>query len=226
MFSIHYINLNSRKDRRDHMVRQFKQQEITNYERFEALDGNTLRQYNISVDEICLFKDCDYKLQPFYKNIVGNQLSHLRVLEKIANGSMTHAIVMQDDMVLKKDFKLCVENIIRNWPHNAEIVNIGFHKQAILDKVISYDLENQTEEHIKETINPYIGVIHYSVNPCSSAYIVTKKGASNYIKHVFAKGVHRATDHEFNEYLKAKGIYYGSRLVLCTGAQMGSDIFK
>lgn len=78
----------------------------------------------------------------------------------------------------------------------------------------------------KININDYVCILNETVNPCSLGYIVTLKGAKNLINHFNTVGFLRATDWNYNDYLRRKNIFYGSSLVLCTGnPNLGSDIF-
>jgi GR25 family glycosyltransferase involved in LPS biosynthesis len=221
----YYINLERRPDRKTHMEGQFNNAGIENYERFEALDGTKLQSYTVSVEEICLFKNADFKRKPNTKLLIGNQLSHLRVLQKFLYSDSNIGVVMQDDMVFCKKFGDELENVINNLPEDAEVVNVGFHKLAVYANFIPFDLSKINTEHIKTKVNDYVCKIKDDFNPCSSAYIVTKKGAKDFVEYVYKNGCYRATDCVFNDYLKKKDIFYGSVNVLCTGANMGSDIF-
>ena len=82
MIKYYYINLDRRPDRNEHKQTQFKNAGITEYERFEALDGNFLKKYNVSLPEITLFQNADYKHKPNTKFIMGNQLSHIYIILK------------------------------------------------------------------------------------------------------------------------------------------------
>ena len=79
---------------------------------------------------------------------------------------------------------------------------------------------------VKYPVNSYISILNDTVNPCSLGYIVTLNGAKNLINHFNTNGFLRATDWNFNDYLRSKNIFYGSNLVLCTGnPDFSSDIF-
>jgi hypothetical protein len=79
---------------------------------------------------------------------------------------------------------------------------------------------------IKQDLNNAVCILNDTVNPCSLGYIVTLQGAKNLIKHFNEIGFRRATDWNYNDYLRSKNLFYGSRLVLCTGnPNFGSDIF-
>uniref|UniRef100_A0A6C0F910 Glycosyl transferase family 25 domain-containing protein n=1 Tax=viral metagenome TaxID=1070528 RepID=A0A6C0F910_9ZZZZ len=220
-----YINLERRPDRKAHMEKQFNKANISNYHRIDAIDGLDLNKYNLSLDEIKLFRNADYKSKPFSKKIIGNQLTHLRIIKKLINSDYKYAVIMQDDMEFCKNFNQEVENVINNYPAYAEVINIGFHKYAAYQHVIPYDLNNSNTEHIKQRVNNYVCKLNHNINPCSSAYIINTSRIQNFINYVEIYGCHRATDWVFNEYLQKNNIFYGSTKILCTGAQMGSDIF-
>tara|TARA_B100001758_G_C18386262_1_gene600296 strand:- start:1291 stop:1968 length:678 start_codon:yes stop_codon:yes gene_type:complete len=220
-----YINLNRRPDRKEHMEKQFSNAGINNYERFEALDGKILQSFNVTLEEICLFEKADFKHRPNTKLLMGNQLSHIRSIRKFLESDDEYCVIMQDDMVFCNNFSEEVNNIINNLPQDVEIINIGFHHWACLAQCIPYDLSEDNTEHIDTKVNDYVCKLKGIINPCSSAYIITRDGANKFIEHVLKNGCHSATDWIFNNYLINKNIFYGSVKVLCTGSNMGSDIF-
>lgn len=79
---IYYINLPNAIKRNAHMVDQFKEYDISNYERYEATPVE---------------QSLNSKLN---KAQYGCLVSHLEVLTKIANGTDEFAIVMEDDVDL------------------------------------------------------------------------------------------------------------------------------
>ena len=82
---VYYINLNRRQDRRDHMIGEFARVAIPKdkIERFEGIDGNFLHKYNISAEEEAYFHTCDFNHRPNKSYLMGNQLSHCRILQDI-----------------------------------------------------------------------------------------------------------------------------------------------
>jgi predicted O-methyltransferase YrrM len=57
-------------------------------------------------------------------------------------------------------------------------------------------------------------------------YILTRKGAQNYVNYIIQNGFKYAADFDMTNYLIEKNIYYGSRYVLVTSnPRLGSDIF-
>jgi len=224
---IYFINLDRRPDRYEHFLKQCNDNNIdfNKIERFRALDGNT---YEFSEEEKNMFKKVDYRTQTFSKRIMGNQLSHFSILKEMIDKNYNYIIICQDDIQFRNNFQKELENVMNNIPQNAEIINIAFHKFASYSQFIPWDL-NQCEEEkkmAKLNINDHICILNDTVNPCSLGYIVTLTGAINLVNHFNTIGFLRATDWNFNDYLRKKNIFYGSRLVLCTGNNnFSSDIF-
>lgn len=224
---IYYINLARRADRREHFEVQCKIEDIplNKVQRFEAIDGLT---YEFSTEELKMFLRCDYLYQPFFKKIMGNQLSHYSILKEMIANHYEYIIILQDDVIFKPGFNQRIEKVLTSLPDDAEIVNIGLHKYALYERFVPWDLSTETDRDAisKQQVNDEICVLHDSINPCSLAYIVTAKGAQNLVNYFDANGFTRATDWNFNDYLRNRNIFYGSTTVLCTGnPNLGSDIF-
>lgn len=224
---IFYINLDRRIDRNEHFINQCEIHNIPleKIERFKAIDGET---YVFSEDEKLLFHKSIHESK-YCKGLMGNQLSHFSIMRKLIENDWERIIVFQDDVILRNNFIDEVNKVIQNIPENAEIINIGFHKLACLSRSIPMNLNNcKADENkmTKEVVNESIVHLRHNINPCSLAYIITKKGAENFIRHFSEKGFEDATDHSMNDYLKSKSIFYGSSKILATGNnKLVSDIF-
>ena len=120
-----------------------------------------------------------------------------------------------------------LNKVIKDIPKNAEIISIAFHKFAAYNQFIPWNLNEKEDNTLAKTsINNTICLLNDTVNPCSLGYIVTLQGAKNLIDHFNKNGFFRATDWNYNDYLRNKNIFYGSKLVLCTGnPNFSSDIF-
>lgn len=224
---IYFINLDRRPDRYEHFLKQCHDNNIqfNKIQRFKALDGNS---YEFNNKEKSMFKEVDYRTQDFSKRIMGNQLSHYYILKEMIDKNYNYIIVFQDDIQLRNDFKKELEKVMENIPVNAELINIAFHKFASYNQFIPWNLNQREEEKemVKVNVNDNICILNDTINPCSLGYIVTLKGAKNLVNHFNTTGFLRATDWNYNDYLRKKNIFYGSRLVLCTGnPSLGSDIF-
>jgi GR25 family glycosyltransferase involved in LPS biosynthesis len=224
---IYYINLDKRVDRNTHMLEQFKKCNIPNnmIKRFRAIDGNN---YKFKESELALFKNADFIKWPCAKKIMGNQLSHFSIYKNMLDNNYKNVLILQDDVVFRENFVSHLNNLILELPSDCEIANIGMHEYAKFDKFQAYDLTRVDHdvrvEKIKISNN--ICILKDNMQPCSLSYVITQNGAKNIISHFEKNGFPYATDISLNRYLIAKKIFYGSRIILCTGnPSFGSDIF-
>jgi GR25 family glycosyltransferase involved in LPS biosynthesis len=229
---IFYINLSHRTDRNMHFIDQTKKHNINpeRVERFDAINGS---EYIFSESELNLFKNANYLHMPTRQRIMGNQMSHLKLFQLMIERNYTYIIICQDDIVFKDGFVGYIGEVVRDLPVNAEIVHFGFHKYAVRDIFLPWDLssDNQNEisyENVNNTVcklRPSIFELYNCHN--STGYILTLNGAKNYVDYVLKHGFEFATDVEMSKYLVKKGIFYGSRTVLATTMPtFGSDVFS
>ena len=219
--TMYLINLDSAEDRRNHFLSQF-----ANFEgqfsliRVSAINGLT---HQFSEKELSMFEN--YKTQWFYslenimKKIMGNQLSHYYILNDVIKKNLPYAVVVQDDVVFKNDFCAHITRVLKCVPFDAEMINLGTHKEACRSHVVPLDLNDPETEYayVKERVTDGVCIMSEGVNPCSLAYIITLKGAKNMVEYFDANGFAKETDHNFNEYLHSKNIFYASSPILCTG---------
>lgn len=229
---IYYINLNKRKDRNEHMIKEFNKARIENniITRFEAVDGEL---YSFNDYELNLFKNADFvkmdKHKPYMKKIMGNQLSHFNIYKDMIRNNYDKILILQDDVIFCDEFNKHLNNICMSLPKDCDVLNIGLHEYANLSKFVKYNLNSDTEymNIEKEKINEYVCKWKTNTQPCSLAYIITNKGAKNIISYFEENGFKYGTDISLNHYLINKDIFYGSRKILCTGEpSFGSDIFS
>jgi predicted O-methyltransferase YrrM len=117
-------------------------------------------------------------------------------------------------------------------PDDAEIIHFGFHKYAVRDVFLPWDLKTDSDEISYKIVNksvcklmPDFNALYNSNN--TTGYILTLNGAKNYLDFAIKNGFKYATDCELNSYLINKDIYYGSRIVLATTyPNFGSDVFE
>lgn len=236
---IFYINLDERIDRNTHTLDQFNIHNIPKdkIERFSAINGKT---HNFIKDELNMFKKSDFNtkfINPYIvtKKLMGNQLSHFNILLEMKKRNYNNIIIFQDDVILKNDFIKYIDEIMKDIPENAEIVNIGMLKKASYDISEPYDLSKDIIDNsiIENKVTNFVYQYRvwnsesgHRINPASLAYIVTKKGCNNLIEYFYKNGFNYATDWNYNLYLQSKNIFYGSKYVLCTGNnKFISDVF-
>jgi GR25 family glycosyltransferase involved in LPS biosynthesis len=226
---IYFINLDRRPDRKEHFLNECTNVDIPmeKVERYKALDGST---YQFSKEEADLFKNVYYKGKPYEKGVMGNQLSHYYILRDMIKNKYDYIMILQDDVIFKKNFIKYVDDLMENVPVNTEIINIGFHKHAMHSHFVPWPIEEDGTEDCdklcKTKINDHLCILKNIINPCSLGYIVTFEGAINLLEFFNRHGFLKETDWNYNDYLSSKSIFYGSTTVLCTGnPNLGSDIF-
>ena len=218
-----YINLERRPDRNTHFLNECAKIHIPNdkIERYNAIDGSKMKNGDV---DITLFKNADYMNKPFANNIIGNQLSHFNILKEMVHRNYNYIMVCQDDVIFRDDFLTSLDDVLNSAPDNTEIINIGFNKRAVHSFSEAWDFNELNTKGVM--VNEHICKLYHYVNPCSMSYIVTRQGAINMIEWFHKTGFLRSTDHNYNQYLISKDIFYGSIKVLCTGnPQLGSDVF-
>jgi len=232
---LYYINLDARTDRNQHFLNEMDKHKIplNIVNRFEAING---LYYPFSADEQKLFERVDYLHMPTKLKIMGNQLSHFNILQEIIKFGYKYVLVCQDDIVFKDGFKEYINLLVHHLPEDAEIVHFGFHKYAVRDVFLPFDLlnddKNANNDLQYEAVNEYICRLYPEFKATfnsnnTTGYLVTLKGAQNYVEHVLKNGFRYATDCDLDLYLINKNIYYGTTTVLATTNPIfGSDVFE
>jgi len=230
--NIFYINLSHRVDRNVHFIDQMKKHKISpeKYERFDAINGT---EYIFAESELNLFRSANYLNMPTRPRIMGNQMSHFKLFQLMIERNYTCIIICQDDIVFKDGFVGYIDEVVRNLPEDAEIVHFGFHKYAVRDIFLPWDLSSDIRDEVSyETVTNSVCKLLPSVFELynchnTTGYILTLNGAKNYVDYVLKNGFEFATDVEMSKYLINKGIFYGSRTVLATTMPtFGSDVFS
>jgi GR25 family glycosyltransferase involved in LPS biosynthesis len=199
---------------------------MNNVIRFKGIDGLS---YTFTEDEENMFKNSDFIMSDAKPKIMGNQLSHYYILKDMIKNNYNYIIIFQDDVILREDFNIQINQLLKNIPNDAEIINFGFHKTAHLKDFEALNLNDPIESQVKskKNINDVVCILADNVNPCSLAYLVTLEGAKNLVNYFNTVGFLRATDWNYTDYLISKNINYATRTILCTGnASFESDIFK
>jgi GR25 family glycosyltransferase involved in LPS biosynthesis len=224
---LYYINLDKRPDRKDHFLNECTKAGIPSniIQRFSGFDGDT---YPFDKEDLELFKHANYIGEEYEKKVIGNQLSHYSILKEMVKNQYDSILICQDDVVFKADFITHFKKLMKDIPDDAEIVNIGFYEHLMYGESIPWNFKstNDFNELGESKVNDSICRLNYYINPGSLAYVVTLKGAIYLLHHFRKHGFLKETDHNYNDYLLDKNIFYGSTTVLCTcEPTLGSDIF-
>lgn len=229
---IFYINLSRRTDRNMHIIKQMEKHNIPpeKFERFDAING---AEHIFSSSEFELFKNVNYLNMPTRPQIMGNQLSHFKLFQLMIERNYKYIIICQDDIIFKDGFVDYIDEVVHNLPDDAEMIHFGFHKYAVRDIFLPWDLSSKSHDEIShENINDVV----CRLRPCftenynchnSTGYILTLNGAKNYVEYTLKNGFKYGTDVEMSIYLVNKNVYYGTRTVLATTVPtFGSDVFS
>lgn len=229
---IFYINLSNRTDRNMHFIDQMEKHKIPSekVERFDAINGT---EHIFSEQEFNLFKNANFLNMKTAPRIMGNQLSHFKLFQLMIERNYKYIIICQDDIIFKDGFVGYIDELARELPDDTEMVHFGFHKYAVRDIFLPWDLSSDnTDEVSYENVNNAVCKLRPSVFELynchnSTGYILTLNGARNYVDYVLKNGFEFATDVEMSKYLINKGVFYGSRRVLATTMPtFGSDVFS
>jgi GR25 family glycosyltransferase involved in LPS biosynthesis len=142
-----YINLERSTDRKQHMHQLFKTYGIHDYQRVEAIDGNTIQH-------------TDPRLSRYEE---ATTMSHLKAIEEFYKSDLESAIICEDDISLEwiDLWKKSLNQIINNAPKDCEILQLA------------YTLYPHNFQHIKQDYNPFLLVTYNG----AMAYYITRAAA-------------------------------------------------
>jgi FkbM family methyltransferase len=183
---IKVINLARRIDRRENVIQNFKNVNITNYEFIKAVDGKTLTPTS---QIITLFQGNDFGNR---RGVIGCALTHYQLWKQLVESDVEYFLIMEDDFRIIKTFK-------------TEIEKINFEKYDIL--LMGYHMFSKTLESVKHiyrhgdecvdinlTIDKlqmdyYIGGTH--------CYSINKNGARKLLNYIKTNGIKHGIDYLF-----------------------------
>ena len=181
---IKVINLVRRRDRRENVIQNFKNVNITNYEFIEAVDGKAL----IPTSQIItLFKGNDFGNR---RGVIGCALTHYNLWKQLVESDVDYFLIMEDDFTIIKTFKTEIEKI--NF-EKYDILLMGYHMfSKTLEKVKEvYRPENEDEDITidKLQMDYYIGGTH--------CYSINKTGARKLLDYIDKNGIKHGIDYLF-----------------------------
>ena len=110
---IFIINLDKRTDRWQECLNQFEKHNITNFERFSAVDGSIIN--NIS------------KLLPGEYACI---LSHINVVKLAKERKYKRVLILEDDAELHDDFSEMFKEYVKQVPDNYDMLYLGGNHQG------------------------------------------------------------------------------------------------
>lgn len=226
-----YINLSKRTDRRHHCEEQFHRVGVSHFQRWKAIDGRTLisSTQHLHFQWKLLFQH--FPLQCYQNNIIANALSHfslwLQLLLKYPNEHWF--VIVQDDVVLSLQFLSQISKIQQEWPTDAELIWLGMclYAEPRFTQPLILEHEYDSTLFFQHMISHSIGFLHPLINPCSMAYLISRRGLGKIIEFTFRHGIRSPIDAHLNHYLQKKNIFYGCfPWIATTNPSLGSDVFE
>jgi len=176
------INLRRRFDRKRCMIKLFADNNITNYEFFDAIDGKTLQP-------------TDQFLQLFLNNPFGNRrgvigcaLSHYNVWIKLLEDTNNdYYMIFEDDVILDNDYPKKFNEIINKITPDIDIIYFGFTLEKInLEKNYTLYRQNTTNSIHRLYNDIYAGGFF--------SYLINKRGAKKLLDYINKNGIKMAID--------------------------------
>lgn len=156
---IYYINLNSRQDRNNSMLSQFKDIGIDNFNRVEAVDKNTIIENNTNMSN----------------SEIACSISHLKAISMFLDSSFNYAMICEDDSDLTNASKI-------NF-NFSEIVGKDNDKDFCLQTSVVLRKEDQMIFNIKNRSFWDFGTMSYIVNKKYAKKIVDTYFLNNIFMH-------------------------------------------
>lgn len=180
------INLARRKDRWQKM--QSHLEEFRNVERFEAVDGKTVK---LTEKEKKIFTGNDHNWRA---GVIGCALSHLRLWEKLTKEKNIDAyLVYEDDIELSSQFSRKIDSLLDNYA-GQDFILLASHFPKMYRNSETHNLSS----------NAY-NIVRWKYTPkCvggTQGYMISKEGARKLLKIVSEKGMKRAVDGFLLDYL-------------------------
>lgn len=188
------INLRKRKDRMLKIMREMKKHNIKTYKRYDAIDGDLYNGYEQEHIQK-LFDFNDYSMRA---GMVGCALSHLDIwtkffvnessfVQKFNLKSSEYMLVMEDDLKLRDNFNVSLNNIIEYFSNKQkewDIIFIGHHiRENNIIKDVTYGnsvIEKSDDEFIKCDSKE---AMNYSYGG-TGAYLISKIGCGKIINFI------------------------------------------
>jgi len=134
-FKTYIVNLDRRPDRWETFVKNAKDVEFLNYERFSAVDGKMIKNSS-QLQQI--FESNDYYMR---RGMVGCLLSHVKIYTELINSEYDYFTVLEDDVEFTPDFKNKYDNIFTQVNKNWDLIFLGHHVR---------DTRRQQDELVKD----------------------------------------------------------------------------
>jgi GR25 family glycosyltransferase involved in LPS biosynthesis len=164
IFVLHYSKL---VDRKKHILEQFKNQNITNYEFIEKYDKEDLQDCDMLLFDKCV-----------KKSMISLMNKHFYVYKLIAE-NYENALIFEDDVVLCDKFMEKLNKYITRLPKHYDMLFIGDGCNLHIEKHKLIPNKNIYEKCLYPTSWGGNGA-----SKCSDSYIITKTCANKLCEYI------------------------------------------
>jgi len=168
---IYIINLYKDIDRLNNAYKQLFKYNILNYERFPAIYGANLNEFEINDNTTTIGKIIASH------GMLGCALSHINIWKKIIKNNLNRTLILEDDFIFKDNFLDKFNKYIKEAPDNFDIlflssnfihnkylkikdINPFYYKQLFISQTVSYII---TLQGAKKILN-YINKVSYHID--------------------------------------------------------------
>jgi len=185
---IQVINLKRRTDRRDAMVKQFADNNITDYDFFEAVDGKELKP----TQEIKkMFEGNDFN---YMRGVIGCAMSHYNLWTQLVNDNANDFyLIMEDDITICKGFNNHIQKYYDEMK-NKEIIFFGYSRSSSEERMIAINTFNNINNNTATLLE---NLSLQSFGGGAFGYSINKSAAIKYIDYININGITRAIDYIF-----------------------------
>ncbi len=180
------VNLAHRNDRREYIMKLFKENNINEYEFYNAVNGKTI---DLTLEIKNTFKGNDFSNR---KGFIGCALSHYYIwMDLVKDDKNDFYIIYEDDITLCDNYSFYLDQCINKMNDNKDLdlLYIGFHKY---DSIKWYDDVDMKQNINIEFIDFHRGLYHVGG---TFGYIISKNGAKGLIKSVENNHIQNGVDY-------------------------------
>jgi GR25 family glycosyltransferase involved in LPS biosynthesis len=189
---IYYINLDSRKDRKEQFEAQEALATMPPVERISGVHGlsvdikNDKRVgVNTRVQVITEYRRSHYEIHS--RGAIGASLSHLNAWKAFLKTKSKYALIFEDDVNLPATFSMMVRDCAKDLPVNWDVWILGWNHTPV--------------DTGKNGQSPFRRILHFVGAHC---YIITRHAAKAFVDEVFPVETH--IEHYMNNVAFLKGL--------------------
>ena len=206
-YVIHYTPL---KERKNYMLKELNKRSLIYYF-IEDYDREKLSDKDLKIFDINKVK----------LSMCSNIRKHICAYKKIFNNKYNYSLILEDDVILDKDFISKLKIALEQLPHDYDMLFIGngcnLHIPLIERKPLKFIYKKGIEE------SKWGG---NGATRCTDSYLVSKKCANKLLNYIFKlkeRAIQKPSDFWLNEVireLKLK-IYWMEPTIVTQGTQIG-----